>query len=305
MSLIIAYIGKKGCVMASDKRRVTYAGKNRKILEDELYSGSIRTDEEFLKRAEELDVGIKITEDGNKIRIVGNAVCGEVRERGPFETKRRRIYGTTNGYQLVELLGSETTSRKAGKKGIIIFGNIFAKEQAETLIARYWKSSQSLRYMGEIFEKIISEIAQKTPTIGNTCDVLLQNPKFSENEAQKHLNITIDNDIKVLNKFRNQLLENMVQKKLEIDMSNKILNKGKIGKVVSIDENMLEVQLNEKTQAFKSDWSRQFGPGEPVLMITDSNDVEVGDEVVIDDDGVLCLKKDKSPLKCDIILCSL
>ena len=304
MSLIIAYIGKKGCVMASDKRRVTYAGKNRTILEDELYSGSIRTDEEFLKRAEELDVGIKITEDGNKIRVVGNAVCGEVRERGAFETKRRRIYGTTNGYQLVELLGSETTSRKAGKKGIVIFGNVFAKQQAEVLIARYWKSSQSLRYMGEIFEKIISEISQKTPTIGDTCDVLLQNPKFSESEAQKHLNITIDNDIKVLTKFRNQLLENMVHQKLQIDMAKKIVTKGEIGKVVSIDDNMLQVQLNSKTQALNGDWVRLAAPGENVLMFTESENVNIGDEVVIDNE-VLCLEKDKSPLRCDIILCSL
>ena len=166
--------------MASDKRRITYAGKNRELLEKELYDGSIRTDDEFLKRADELDVDIKVTEDGNKIRVVGNAVCGEVRERGAFETKRRRVYGTTNGYQLVELLGSDVTSRQAGEKGIIIFGNKFAKQKAETLIARYWKSSQSLRYMGEIFEKILSEISQKTPTIGNTFDVLVQNPNFQK-----------------------------------------------------------------------------------------------------------------------------
>ncbi|MBR2556960.1 MAG: DUF2121 domain-containing protein [Methanobrevibacter sp.] len=304
MSLIIAYIGKKGCVMASDKRRITYTGKNRELLEEELYNGSIRTNDEFLKRAEELDVDTKITEDGNKIRIVGNAVCGEVREKTPFEVKRRRVYGTTNGYQLVELIGSETKSRKAGESGIIIFGNIYAKQQAQTLISRYWKSSQSLKYMGEIFEKILSEVSRKTPTIGDKFDVLLQSPKFTKSEAQKHLNITIDNDIKVLTKFRNQLLENMVQQKLEIEMSNKILLKGEVGKVVSIDDNMLQIQLNDKTQAVDGNWRRIAAPNENVLMLTDSDDVEIGDKVIIENE-VLCLEKNNSPLQCNIILCSL
>ena len=36
MSLIIAYVGKKGCVMASDKRKIGYFGdkQNLKTLED-------------------------------------------------------------------------------------------------------------------------------------------------------------------------------------------------------------------------------------------------------------------------------
>lgn len=306
MSLIIAYIGKKGCVMASDKRKVGYFGnkENLKELETELYSGAINSDEEFLKRAEELGISIKITDDASKIRVVGNTVCGEVSTKGTFETKRRRLYGTTNGYQILELLGSETKSRKAGNKGIIIFGNNFAKKQAETLISRYWKSSQSLKYMGEIFEKILTEISQKTPTIGDTYDVLIQSPNFTESEAQRHLDITIDQDIKLLIKFRNQLLENMVQQKLEIEMAQKIINKGEVGKVVSIDNNMLQVQLNNKTQAVDGNWKQLAGPGENVLMFTDSEDVKIGDKVVIENEE-LCLKKDKSTLQCKVILCSL
>ena len=33
MSLIIAYVGKKGCVMASDKRKIAYFG-NKENLEE-------------------------------------------------------------------------------------------------------------------------------------------------------------------------------------------------------------------------------------------------------------------------------
>ena len=128
MSLIIAYIGKKGCVMAADKRKVGYFGdkENLKTLEDELYNGIINSDEAFMTRAKELGISIKITDGASKLKIVGNCVRGEVSTKGTFETKRRRIYGTTNGYQLVNLLGSEVSSRQAGETGIVIFGNNFA-----------------------------------------------------------------------------------------------------------------------------------------------------------------------------------
>lgn len=306
MSLIIAYIGKKGCVMAADKRKIGYFGdkKNLETLEEELYHGEIDNDDDFLKRASELGISIKITDDANKLKVVGNAIRGEVSTKGTFETKRRRIYGTTNGYQIVELVGSETKSRNAGDHGIVLFGNVYAKEIAQSLIQKKLKSSKSLRYMGEVFEDILAEVASKTPTVGDKCDVLMQQPNFSKSEAQRHLNITIDNDIKVLTKFRQELTEQLVQQSLAIDMANKIISKGDVGRVVNIDGNMLYVQLNDKTQAMDGNWKQLAAPGQNVLMFTESDNVKVGDKVVIEDEN-LCLKKDKSPLTCDIILCSL
>ena len=92
MSLIIAYIGKKGCVMASDKRKIAYFGhkEKREELEQELYSGSITNDEELYTRAEELDITLKITDDACKIKDVENVVVGEVSTKGTTETKRKR-----------------------------------------------------------------------------------------------------------------------------------------------------------------------------------------------------------------------
>lgn len=306
MSLIIAFIGKKGCVMASDKRKIGYFGdkENLKVLEDELYKGMISNDDDFLARARELGVSIKITDDANKLKVVGNCVRGEVSSKGTFETRRKRIYGTANGYQVVELLGSETQSRKAGDNGLIIFGNQYAKLKAETLIKRKWKHSQSMRYMGETFQSIIEEIASQTPTVGKNVDVMIQQPKFDKAKAQQHLNLTIDHDIKVLTKFRQELTEKLVQQNLEIEMASKIVSEGEIGKVVNIDGNMLFVQLNNKTQAVDGNWKQKAAPGQNVLMFTESDDVKIGDKVVIENED-LCLKKDKSPLKCDIILCSL
>lgn len=306
MSLIIAYIGKKGCVMAADKRKIGYFGdkENLRILENELYSGKLATDDEFLARAEELSISIKITDDATKLKKVGNTIRGEVSTKGTFETRRRRIYGTTNGYQMLKLLGSETEKRNAGKSGLIIFGNDFAKRMAETLIQRKWKASLSLRYMGEIFQSIVEEVASKTPTVGKKVDVMMQQPKYNESEAQKHLNITIDHDIKVLTKFRQELTEKLVQQNIAIDMANKIIDKGEVGKVVNIDGNMVYVQLNSKTQAMDGNWKQLAAPGQNVLMFTESDNVKIGDKVIIENED-LCLKKDKSSLKCDIILCSL
>lgn len=306
MSLIIAYVGKKGCVMASDKRKIGYFGdkENLKILENELYGGKLATDDEFLARANELSISIKITDDATKLKKVGNTIRGEVSTKGTFETRRRRIYGTTNGYQMLKLLGSETEKRNAGKSGLIIFGNDFAKRMAETLIQRKWKASLSLRYMGEIFQSIVEEVASKTPTVGKKVDVMMQQPKYNESEAQKHLNITIDHDIKVLTKFRQELTEKLVQQNIAIDMANKIIDKGEVGKVVNIDGNMIYVQLNSKTQAMDGNWKQLAAPGQNVLMFTESDNVEIGDKVIIENED-LCLKKDKSSLKCDIILCSL
>lgn len=158
--------------------------------------------------------------------------------------------------------------------------------------------------MGEIFQGIIEEVASKTPTVGKNVDVLMQQPDFDKTKAQQHLNITIDHDIKVLTKFRQELTERLVQQNLEIEMANKIIDKGEVGRVVQIDGNMLYVQLNDKTQAVDGNWKRLAGPGQNVLMFTDSDDAKIGDKVIIENED-LCLKKDKSSLKCDIILCSL
>ena len=67
MSLIIAYVGKKGCVMAADKRKIGYFGdkENLEILEQELYNGDISSDGEFKRRADELGISVKIIENEN------------------------------------------------------------------------------------------------------------------------------------------------------------------------------------------------------------------------------------------------
>ena len=290
MSLIIAYIGKKGCVIAADKRRIAFFGEkeNRELLEADMYSGDITTDEELYKRAEELDVVLKISDDASKVRTVEDVALGEVTTRGSMETKRKRIYGTTNAYQIVELSGSNVTNITKGSSSIIVFGNKIAKSLANDLIQKRWKPSFSLKYMGDIFGGIIKDIASKSPSLGKEYDVIIkQDSSLSKITGQNHLD----------------KVEDLIKINETIQLSSTIIDEGFIGYVDKIDGNMLEVQLDEAVGAFDMNWKTLASPGDNVIVfIEDSSDVEIGDEVVIEDEH-LCLKKNKQTLNCDIILC--
>ena len=306
MSLIIAYIGKKGCVIAADKRRIAFFGEkeNRELLEADMYSGDITSDEELYKRAEELDVVLKISDDACKVRTVEDVALGEVTTRGSMETKRKRIYGTTNAYQIVELSGSNVTNITKGSSSIIVFGNKIAKSLANDLIQKRWKPSFSLKYMGDIFGGIIKDIASKSPSLGKEYDVIIkQDSNLTKITGQNHLDKIVEMDVDLLSKYRTRLTEDLIKINETIQLSSTIIDEGFIGYVDKIDGNMLEVQLDEAVGAFDMNWKTLASPGDNVIVfIEDSSDVEIGDEVVIEDEH-LCLKKNKQTLNCDIILC--
>lgn len=306
MSLIIAYIGKKGCVIAADKRRIAFFGEkeNRELLEADMYSGDITSDEELYKRAEELDVVLKISDDACKVRTVEDVALGEVTTRGSMETKRKRIYGTTNAYQIVELSGSNVTNITKGSSSIIVFGNKIAKSLANDLIQKRWKPSFSLKYMGDIFGGIIKDIASKSPSLGKEYDVIIkQDSNLTKITGQNHLDKIVEMDVDLLSKYRTRLTEDLIKINETIQLSSTIIDEGFIGYVDKIDGNMLEVQLDEAVGAFDMNWKTLASPGDNVIVfIEDSGDVEIGDEVVIEDEH-LCLKKNKQTLNCDIILC--
>ena len=306
MSLIIAYIGKKGCVIAAGKRRIPFFGEkeNRELLEADMYSGDITTDEELYKRAEELDVVLKISDDASKVRTVEDVALGEVTTRGSMETKRKRIYGTTNAYQIVELSGSNVTNITKGSSSIIVFGNKIAKSLANDLIQKRWKPSFSLKYMGDIFGGIIKDIASKSPSLGKEYDVIIkQDSSLTKITGQNHLDKIVEMDVDLLSKYRTRLTEDLIKINETIQLSSTIIDEGFIGYVDKIDGNMLEVQLDEAVGAFDMNWKTLASPGDNVIVfIEDSSDVEIGDEVVIEDEH-LCLKKNKQTLNCDIILC--
>lgn len=306
MSLIIAYVGKKGCIMASDKRRIAYFGERnkREELEEELYSGLITNDDELKQRAEELDINLKISDDATKIRYIENVIVGEVSSRSTNETRRKRIYGTSNGYQIIEMLGSEITHSEKGESAIILFGNKISKSIANDLISKMWKPSVSLKYMGEIFEDILNEVASKTPSLGKKYDIMIVHPEFNEKQAQTHLDETIKRDVQLLGKWREKLKNDLIEQNETIQLATKIIDEGKVGVVSEIDGPILQVTLNNNVQAYDTNWKQLAKPNERVVMISNEDIIEIGDEIVIENE-TLCTKRTKTNLKCDIILCNL
>ena len=307
MSLIIAYVGKKGCVMAADKRRIAYFGskEERELLEQEIYSGEITNDEELYARAEELGISLKVTDDACKVKSVEDVAVGEVSSRGTMETRRKRIYGTTNGFQIIELSGSEIVNRNRGDSSIIVFGNKITKSLANDMLQKRWKPSFSLKYMGDIFGDIIEDISKRTPSLGTKYDVVIQQKFISKDLVQAHLDEVIERDVNLLAKFRAKLREDLLQQNETIRLASTIIDEGDVGFVDSIDDNLIQVKLNPDVRAFDINWKLLAKPGENVIMfVEDGKDVLEKDKVVIENE-VLCIQRNKANLKCDIILCHL
>lgn len=305
MSLIMSYIGSKGCVISADKRRIAYFGdkSNREQLEEELYAGAIINDKELQARALDLGITLKISDDVCKVRSVGDVVVGEVSVKSPFETKRRRIYGTTNGYQIVELSGSDIAKMEKGESSIVVFGNKKTKEMANEIIKKRWENKTSLKGIADIFKEVMVEVAKVSPSISSENDIFIKHPKLDKREAQKLLRETILRDVKLLKKWREKLQNDLLEKAESIKMAANILTEGEIGRVVSIDEDMLEIILGKNVRAFDTRWKPVAGSGEKILMYSDKpNDVLVGDVAVIENEN-LCLKRNNSALRCDVILC--
>ena len=129
-----------------------------------------------------------------KVKSLENVAVGEVSSRGTMETKRKRIYGTTNGFQIIELTGSEIVNRKRGESSIIVFGNKITKSLANEMLKKRWKPSFSLKYMGDIFGQILDDISKKTPSEGTKYDVVIQQNDLYKDKVQPYLDevITVD-----------------------------------------------------------------------------------------------------------------
>lgn len=305
MSLIITYIGSKGCVMAADKRRIGFYGAevSRENLEAKLYSGSINTKEELLKEADEFGVKINISDDADKIYEIEDVIVGEVRSKTVFETKRKRIYATTGAYNIVELLGSNLETVKSGGSSIIVFGNKYTKELAEKSIKKYWKSKLNLVTVKKIFENVMEEVAIKTPTVSMEYNIIMKYPSLDIKEAKELLRKTIVQDIKDLENYRTQLSENLIETSKNIQMATRIVIQGAIGNVAYVKGKEVGIILDKGIEALDTDWNIIIKSSELIKMtVEDGSKVSRGDLVVIENEN-LCINRTKELLNCEFILC--
>lgn len=301
----MSYIGRNGCVMAGDKRRIGFFGDKdkREKLEEYLYAGAIITDEELFKVAEEQEITLKVVDDAEKVRVIDDVIVGEVRYKTPFETKRKRIYATTNGYVLTELIGSHIDKVENGDSSIIVFGNKITKSKANELIKKHWKSKASLENVSEVFKKVMEEISAITPSVSDKYDIFTQDVKLDKKEAQKLLRETMVKDVKDLQKMREGLRKQLDQTAKSIEMASKIVIEGEVGMVKSIEGENLKILLKEGVQALDMEWNIIADSGNLIEMNTDDpSSVIIGDMAVIENEN-LCIKRTKLNLQCNVILC--
>lgn len=305
MSLIITYIGSRGCVIAGDKRRIGFYGpeRAREMLEEELYSGNIKTQEELLKKSDEYGITLKISDDADKVREIDDIVVGEVRSKTTQETKRKRIYATTGAYSMIELIGSDIKTVKSGGSSIVVFGNKYTQELAEKSINKHWKSKINLMGVETIFESVLEEVAHETPSVSPQYDVIIKYPSIKAKEAKELLRTTILQDVKELEMWRHQLQETQIKTAQSIQMATKIIIGGNIGTVKYINGNEIGIVLDSSVEALDIEWKPMAKPSETIIMtVNNQSNVSKGDIVVIENEN-LCIKRTKESLNCDFILC--
>lgn len=163
MSLVVGFAGKKRALMGGDQRSIAFFGK-AEALEEELYSGKIRTDEELLKRAEELGSVIHIADGREKVwkRGDGEVLVGEVTELSVESQRRRRIYLVAGEYILVEISGNRAEISKMGKSTLVILGNKFTRDLAYRRLAATGKAPEILS-MTSLFEEARRATASVSP----------------------------------------------------------------------------------------------------------------------------------------------
>jgi hypothetical protein len=144
MTLVIAYIGSKGAVVAGDMREILFDTSEGRMdeLEQELYSGRITTDEELAGRAEELGVRMVVRDDKSKVAKRDDGILtGEVSKFEKGVVYRRRVYAAAGTYAIVEFAGDRVTSVLKKEGGaFVVFGNEVSKNIANRCIRDHWKN---------------------------------------------------------------------------------------------------------------------------------------------------------------------
>ena len=151
MSLVIALAANREAVIGADRRAIAFLGSCKK-LEEELYSGQIKNDEELADRARELGATLQISDGREKVWRQGDLLVGEVTEISARLSRRRRIYLTPGASLQVDITSGEDAgaAEGAGRKcaggeakirawdgvGCIVFGNRITQKLAYEEVGR-------------------------------------------------------------------------------------------------------------------------------------------------------------------------
>ncbi|HSD58872.1 MAG TPA: DUF2121 domain-containing protein [Methanotrichaceae archaeon] len=138
---MVAFAGSREAIIGGDKRSITFLG-SCPDLEEELYSGKIKDDEELVARAKELGASLQVSDGREKVwkrRLEegeGDLLVGEVTEISLNSDRRRRIYLAPGAYLMAEIAGGEAKISGQGKVGCIVLGNKLTQRLAGEAIKK-------------------------------------------------------------------------------------------------------------------------------------------------------------------------
>jgi hypothetical protein len=174
MTLVMAFIGEKGAVMAGDLREITFVGdpSSTERLEGELYTGTIATDAELRRRAGELGVWLDIRDDKVKVTERAGVLVGEVSSLEKGVLRRRRLYASGGSYTIVDTDGSSAAPRGSGGPGnFVVLGNEKTKAVARRCIAAGWRSG-GLAEARALIDRTMRIAAGETPSVSREYRIL-------------------------------------------------------------------------------------------------------------------------------------
>ena len=164
---------------------------------------------------------------------------------------------------------------------------------------------------------MLNKNGEQTPSVGKKIDVLIvKDDTLTTTSAQKYLDDTVDMDKRLLEKYRNQLTDELTKANKSMEITSRLITKGDIGYVSNINDNILNVKLANNVEAYDTKWKLLSKSNEEVIMLVDMDNngnnitnedisdlVSINDKVVIKD-GKLCIDKNDIILSCNIVLCN-
>jgi hypothetical protein len=172
MSLVIAFCGRERSFMAGDRREIYFRGDDlcTRTLEDDLYSGRIRSKDALLERARELGIDLWINDDRCKVWEEEGVLIGEVSERDGLSTRSRRLYVSCGNFVITEVQeGRQREVSRGCASRFIVLGNRTTQEVAQRCIRSHWKETggtpaDALRVIITAME----EAASLSPSVSGT-----------------------------------------------------------------------------------------------------------------------------------------
>ncbi len=189
MSLVIAFIGTGGAVMAGDMREILFAGDSscRDRLEAELYDGRIVNDEDLARRADEIGIAVHVRDTKSKVAERSGILVGEVGETEKGIVRSRRLYASGGQYVIADLEdGRMTAVSKGTGSTFIVLGNAVTKQVANRCIRDSWKGGTPRDAIRTIV--LAMETAARTTASVSERYILVQTP------ARKNLRSMLEED---------------------------------------------------------------------------------------------------------------